>query len=43
MDITALNNVNSGIIKEAVKTSSLLSDGRVKSGQKADGDVFESF
>lgn len=43
MDITALNNVNSGIIKEAVKTSPLLSEGRVKSGTKADGDVFESF
>lgn len=43
MDITALNNVNSGIIKEAVKTSPLLSEGRMKSGAKAESDVFESF
>ncbi|MBD5544363.1 MAG: flagellar hook-basal body complex protein FliE [Lachnospiraceae bacterium] len=43
MDITALNNVNSGIIKEAVKASSLLSDSKIQSGMETGDDVFESF
>ncbi|MCM1160009.1 MAG: flagellar hook-basal body complex protein FliE [Roseburia sp.] len=43
MDITALNNVNSGIIKEAVKTSPLLSNMKIHGGQETDKDVFESF
>ncbi len=43
MDITALNNVNSSIIKEAVKTSPLLSNMKIHSGQGTDKDVFESF
>lgn len=42
MDITALNNVNSGIIKEAVKTSPLLSNFGNRSID-AGNDVFESF
>ncbi|MBD5465836.1 MAG: flagellar hook-basal body complex protein FliE [Lachnospiraceae bacterium] len=42
MDITALNNVNSSIIKEAVKTSPLLSNMGSRSVD-AGNDVFESF
>lgn len=43
MDITALYNVNSGAIEEAVKTSTFLSEGSKGSISKTNDDVFESF